>query len=82
MTAQIGAADNSVKTISYWHLIKGSVPQWIEDEPFPLAAALSYYTLFSLAPLIIIAIAVASFAFKADRFFPLLTHQQYIIILQ
>ena len=24
--------------------------QWLEDEPFSLAAALSYYTLFSLAP--------------------------------
>jgi membrane protein len=37
--------------------------QWIEDEPFLLAAALSYYTLLSLAPLLVIAIAVAGFAF-------------------
>jgi len=55
-----------MKKKSYWHLIKGSVLQWIEDEPFELAAALSYYTLFSLAPLIIIAIAVAGFAFGRD----------------
>lgn len=55
-----------MKKKSYWHLIKGSVLQWIEDEPFPLAAALSYYTLFSLAPLLIIAIAVAGFAFGRD----------------
>ena len=55
-----------VKKKSYWHLIKASVLQWIEDEPFQLAAALSYYTLFSLAPLIIIAIAVAGFAFGRD----------------
>jgi membrane protein len=55
-----------VKKKSYWHLIKGSVLQWIEDEPFLLAAALSYYTLFSLAPLLIIAIAVAGFAFGRE----------------
>jgi membrane protein len=55
-----------VKKISYRHLIKGSVLQWIEDEPFQLAAALSYYTLFSLAPLLIIAIAVAGFAFGRE----------------
>ena len=52
-----------MKKNSYWHLIKRSVLQWIEDEPFSLAAALSYYTLFSLAPLLVIAIAVAGFVF-------------------
>lgn len=40
--------------------------QWLEDEPFSLAAALSYYTLFSLAPLLIIAIAVAGFFFGRE----------------
>jgi membrane protein len=55
-----------MKKKSYWHLLKRSVLQWIEDEPFQLAAALSYYTLFSLAPLLIIAIAVAGFAFGRD----------------
>jgi membrane protein len=42
-----------------WGLLKGAFTQWNEDKPFQLAAALSYYTLFSLAPLLIIAIAVA-----------------------
>jgi membrane protein len=45
---------------------KYTVTQWIEDEPFQLAAALSYYTLFSLAPLMIILIAVAGFAFGRE----------------
>ena len=45
---------------------KYTVTQWIEDEPFHLAAALSYYTLFSLAPLMIIAIAIAGFAFGRE----------------
>lgn len=51
---------------SFWQPAKDSVTQWIEDEPFQLAAALSYYTLFSLAPLIIIAIAIAGFAFGRE----------------
>lgn len=37
--------------------------QWVEDQPFQLASSLSYYTLFSLAPLLIIVISIAGFAF-------------------
>src|ERR1044072_2745055 len=49
-----------------WRLVKDTVVQWTEDQPFQLAAALSYYTLFSLAPLLIVVIAVAGFAFGHD----------------
>lgn len=48
---------------SFWELLKGSVVQWLEDRPFLLASSLSYYTIFSLAPLLIIVIAVAGFVF-------------------
>ena len=49
-----------------WQLLKATVMQWVEDQPFQLAAALSYYTLFSLAPLLVIVIAVAGFAFGQE----------------
>ena len=49
-----------------WRITKESVTNWSEDQPFQLAAALSYYTLFSLAPLLIIVIAVAGFAFGRE----------------
>lgn len=49
-----------------WKFLKDVVNQWIEDEPFQLAAALSYYTLFSLAPLLIIAISVAGLVFGQE----------------
>lgn len=49
-----------------WQLLKATVMQWIEDQPFQLAAALSYYTLFSLAPLLVIVIAIAGFAFGQE----------------
>jgi membrane protein len=51
---------------SIWQFIKTTINEWIEAEPFELAAALSYYTLFSLAPLLIIAIGVAGLAFGRE----------------
>ncbi len=49
-----------------WQFVRDTAVQWIEDQPFQLAAALSYYTLFSLAPLLIIVIAIAGFAFGQE----------------
>ncbi len=46
-----------------WSLIKAIFLKWLDDEPFQSAAALSYYTLFSMAPLFVISIAVAGFVF-------------------
>jgi membrane protein len=51
---------------SIWGLLKRTVAQWIEDEPFQLSSSLSYYTLFSLAPLLIIVIAIAGLAFGRE----------------
>src|SRR6202008_4766064 len=39
---------------------------WVNDNAGRLGAALSYYTLFSLAPLLIVAIAVAGLAFGRE----------------
>jgi membrane protein len=51
---------------SIWAFLKTTINEWVEAEPFQLAAALSYYTLFSLAPLLLIAIGVAGFAFGRE----------------
>jgi membrane protein len=51
---------------SIWPLIKESVTQWSEDYAPSMGAALAYYTIFSIAPLLVIAIAVAGFVFGAD----------------
>jgi membrane protein len=55
-----------VKRKSLWQFLKDVFNQWLEDEPFLLASSLSYYTLFSLTPLLIIAIAVAGFVFGRE----------------
>jgi len=51
---------------AFWQLLKETYAQWSEAKPFQLAAALAYYTLFSLAPLLLIAIAVAGLAFGRE----------------
>jgi membrane protein len=51
---------------SLWSLTKESASQWSADFAPSMGAALAYYTIFSIAPLIIIAIAVAGFFFGAD----------------
>lgn len=50
---------NKVKGI--WGLIRETFKNWSEDKVPRLAAALSYYTIFSLAPLLVLVIAIASF---------------------
>lgn len=49
-----------------WEFLKRVVLQWLDDQPFQLAASLSYYALFSLAPLLTIAIAVAGLVFSRE----------------
>jgi hypothetical protein len=51
---------------SAWRFLKNVLYQWIEDSPFQLAAALSYYALFSMAPLLVISISVAGFFFGSE----------------
>lgn len=47
-------------------LLKETFKEWQEDKTSRLAAALAYYTVFSLAPLVIIAIAVAGAIFGEE----------------
>ena len=66
-----------MKPKSLWKLLKTIVIKWLDDDPFQSAAALSYYTLFSLAPLLIISIAVAGFVFGHEA-----AHNQIVMTIQ
>src|SRR5438093_10617124 len=46
-----------------WMLLRDSFYAWLDDNVQRLGAALAYYTIFSLAPLLIIAVAIAGLAF-------------------
>jgi len=48
---------------SIWPLVKSSVSAWIDDYAPSMGAALAYYTVFSLAPLLLIVIARAGLVF-------------------
>jgi membrane protein len=49
-----------------WNLVRISVGAWVDDYAPSMGAALAYYTLFSIAPLLIIAIAVAGLVFGQE----------------
>jgi membrane protein len=51
---------------SMWSMIKESVSGWSDDFASSMGAAIAYYTAFSIAPLLIIVIAIAGFFFGRD----------------
>jgi membrane protein len=48
---------------SWWFLIKATWTEWSDDRALRFSAALAYYAVFSLAPLLIIAVSLAGFFF-------------------
>lgn len=49
-----------------WLLLKETFSQWSNDRAPRLGAALAYYTVFSLVPLLVIIIALIGFVFGRD----------------
>jgi membrane protein len=50
----------------FWNLFKKSWTAWIEDYASSMGAALAYYTIFSVTPLLLLVIAVAGLAFGTE----------------
>jgi membrane protein len=49
-----------------WKLVKDTFNDWLEDKASQLGAALAYYSVFAIAPLLIIVLAVASLIFGQE----------------
>jgi membrane protein len=49
-----------------WILIKVAVSSWVDDYAQSMGAALAYYTMFSIAPLLLIAISIAGLIFGVE----------------
>ena len=47
-------------------LLKQTFSEWLEDKVPQLGAALAYYTVFSLAPLVLLLLAIVGFLFRDD----------------
>jgi membrane protein len=49
-----------------WQLLKLTFTEWTNDDAFEVSAALAFYTIFSIAPVLLIAVGVASFFLAPD----------------
>jgi len=49
-----------------WELISATFQEWLEDKAQRLGAALAYYAAFSLAPLLVIVVAIVSKVYAGD----------------
>jgi len=56
----------ALKPANLWSLVRKSVSAWIDDYAPSMGAALAYYTMFSIAPTLVIIIAIAGFFFGQD----------------
>jgi len=54
------------KTVDFFHLFVQAAKEFSEDNALKFSASLSYYTLFSLAPILIIVIAISSTFFGRE----------------
>lgn len=52
--------------LNTWSFMKDMYAEWQADSCFQLAAALSYYSVFSLAPIIVVVISVAGYFFGRE----------------
>src|SRR6476659_6139556 len=51
---------------STFKLLKSTATAWTKDRALNLSAALAYYSIFSIAPLLIIAVSIAGLIFGGD----------------
>jgi membrane protein len=62
----IAAATPHVGPATAWSLVKEAASSWKADYAPSMGAALAYYTIFSIAPLLLIAISVAGLVFGVE----------------
>ena len=58
--------EKAMKYRAILRLVKETVRQWYAHDTFQLGAALAFYTVFSMAPVLIIAIGIAGLVFGKD----------------
>ena len=68
------------KILTTWQFTKEIYHEWTDDNCFRLAAALSYYTIFSLAPIVLIVITTAGLFFGREAVTGEVYHQIHDLI--
>jgi membrane protein len=64
--AGVGQNECVSKPRTVWQLLKGTTENWLEDQASSISAALAFYCAFSLAPLLIIIVSIASWIVGAE----------------
>jgi membrane protein len=49
-----------------WPIARQAIASWVDDDAPGMGAALAYYALFSIAPLVLVAVSIAGLVFGAD----------------
>src|SRR5438093_631423 len=52
-----------MRAAAVWEILKRTAAQWVNHNPFRLSAALAYYTLFSVAPLLVVVLGIVGLVF-------------------
>ena len=56
-----------IKTMKSWgSLLKASIASWNEDKALRLSAAIAYYAVFSIAPLLVISMGIAGLVLGSE----------------
>jgi membrane protein len=58
--------EGSLPRLTLWGLLRHAGVAWMDDYASSMGAALAYYTVFSLAPLLMLIVALAALAFGAE----------------
>ena len=58
--------EGETKLMESWELLKNTALEWWKDNTFRLAAALAFYTIFSITPVLLIAVGAASLFFARE----------------
>jgi membrane protein len=61
-----GASITRIKKFAAWQMAKDTVMGFISDNCLSRGAAIAYFTIFSLAPILVVVIAIAGFVFGDD----------------
>jgi membrane protein len=64
--AEVAAKSTRGTPAQWWQLVKGAVSAWVDDYAPSMGAALSYYTVFSLAPLLLLVVSIAGLVFGEE----------------
>ncbi|MCO5166364.1 MAG: YihY/virulence factor BrkB family protein [Planctomycetes bacterium] len=63
-----------------WDAVAETFSEFWADEPFEMSAALSFYTLLSLSPLLLVVVGVAGFVFGEDAVRGRILHEMQVLL--